>query len=595
MICLLYALTFICPTLGTLISEAFMFDLQRAFQSEHRGIARPCTLLTNVITRNQNETAIILLDTYVGLDVEQVSERIQDTAWCLIAIFDTQAPNYDLDMVHIKALVEKVPDHEVFMIGSRPKDKEFGVWNKQFFWIHPVQLETYMVNAYCGREVGSFWLQNVTFWNPKSSASFPHDPNFMRACPSPLWYQRLSVGQNGIKPMACPPEPGTGREIRGTDIRAIQILAKMFQMELSFTFGNAGVTDVVNQNATELLGDLLHGDLDVVLSTVLNFVGYEVFDNTRFTFFLTIRYVTRHPRKHVAFWNVARGFDPWSWYQLKDKSLYRNPGSRVDFVLMTFTTFVEPDPLPWFPKWSTGRFIVLLWSIFAFLMVSFYLSNLRTIIIAPAYEPRIDSTQDLIKSGRELYVHVAAYYLTKLKQEGDFKVVLEKLNRDSWRFYPNEMYQSWNISKLVQDDGVVILGFPETLILNWLSLPEYEGLPNMMFSREIVHSNYQAIRLRKYSPITPELNKVLTMVHESGLYYKFLYEFVPVVALPGQYIVGQETEDAIRMSLAMLLTPLCILGIGVTLASICFIFELIHFGCTHTKKIKSNRAIKTAT
>lgn len=117
----------------------------------------------------------------------------------------------------------------------------------------------------------------------------------------------------------------------------------------------------------------------MVLSTVLNHAGYEVFDNTRFTFFLTIRYVTRHPRKQVAFWRVVHGFDSWSWigvfvclslfsfafslifyvykYKLKDKSLYRNPGSRVDFALMTFTTFVEPDPLPWFPKWSTGFII----------------------------------------------------------------------------------------------------------------------------------------------------------------------------------------------------------------------------------------------
>lgn len=57
--------------------------------------------------------------------------------------------------------------------------------------------------------------------------------------------------------MACPPEPGTDREIRGTDIRAIQILAKMYEMELNFTSGNAGVTDVVHRNATELLGDVI--------------------------------------------------------------------------------------------------------------------------------------------------------------------------------------------------------------------------------------------------------------------------------------------------------------------------------------------------
>lgn len=62
---------------------------------------------------------------------------------------------------------------------------------------------------------------------------------------------------------------------------------------------------------------------------------------------------------------------------------------------------------------APGRIIVLMWSIFAFLMVSFYNSNLRTILIAPAYELRIETTRDLIKSGRDIYVHIAAYYITR--------------------------------------------------------------------------------------------------------------------------------------------------------------------------------------
>ncbi|MEM7564534.1 MAG: hypothetical protein AAF353_16015, partial [Pseudomonadota bacterium] len=28
--------------------------------------------------------------------------------------------------------------------------------------------------------------------------------------------------------------------------------------------------------------------------------------------------------------------------------------SELDFIILTFTSFFEPDPLPWFPRWSTG-------------------------------------------------------------------------------------------------------------------------------------------------------------------------------------------------------------------------------------------------
>ena len=27
----------------------------------------------------------------------------------------------------------------------------------------------------------------------------------------------------------------------------------------------------------------------------------------------------------------------------------------ADFFLMPFAKFLEPDPIPWFPKWSTGN------------------------------------------------------------------------------------------------------------------------------------------------------------------------------------------------------------------------------------------------
>ncbi|TRY68266.1 hypothetical protein TCAL_16494 [Tigriopus californicus] len=374
----------------------------------------------------------------------------------------------------------------------------------------------HLIHVFCGRVSGSFWNYNVSFWNPR--LGFGQSLDFLGACPPSLWNQTLDVGLAGIKPMVIPGEEGTDREIRGTDIRPLQIMAEMYNMELNFVFGDTGYITPGYTNATGYLGE--------------------------------------------------------------EPELYRNPNSGIDFVLMTFTTFVEPDPLPWFPKWSTGRLVVLYWSLFAFLVVNFYTSNLRTNLIAPAYENRIDTTEDFLESGRELFVHSSGYWMIRLGTEGKLKEVIKMLRDEQWRFYPNERMSQDQLNIWVQERGYVIVAYPEGLMLNYLSIPDYEGLPHQTYSKEIIHTSFNAIRFQKYSPITPHLNRILTAADEFGLYYKFLYEYVPTLAMPGQYIAGQINESELRMEVDMILGPIFILICGGTLGTIAFIFELlIHVFC----------------
>lgn len=44
------------------------------------------------------------------------------------------------------------------------------------------------------------------------------------------------------------------------------------------------------------------------------------------------------------------GSEPFKIHELKAPLT-----TRLDFILLTFTTFLEPDPLPWFPKLSAGE------------------------------------------------------------------------------------------------------------------------------------------------------------------------------------------------------------------------------------------------
>ncbi|XP_059091071.1 uncharacterized protein LOC131886976 [Tigriopus californicus] len=575
------------------LNQRFLSETLDHFRKFHPTIGQPCTLVTNARAEDPN-TSKIIIDS-IPTHLNPSSDHVKNTAWCLLAVFDRSGARFNLTFKAMTRLTEKVTNHATIVLGPKPPRIELDTLRRELFWAEEISENFFLIHVFCGRVSGSFWNYNVSFWNPR--LGFGQSLDFLGACPPSLWNQTLDVGLAGIKPMVIPGEEGTDREIRGTDIRPLQIMAEMYNMELNFVFGDTGYITPGYTNATGYLGELLRGEKDVVLPMVLNDAGYALFDCTRFTFFVTLRYVTRHPQKLLAFGNLARGFDSLSWvavftflsmfsmtfagifyvykYLLKEPELYRNPNSGIDFVLMTFTTFVEPDPLPWFPKWSTGRLVVLYWSLFAFLVVNFYTSNLRTNLIAPAYENRIDTTEDFLESGRELFVHSSGYWMIRLGTEGKLKEVIKMLRDEQWRFYPNERMSQDQLNIWVQERGYVIVAYPEGLMLNYLSIPDYEGLPHQTYSKEIIHTSFNAIRFQKYSPITPHLNRILTAADEFGLYYKFLYEYVPTLAMPGQYIAGQINESELRMEVDMILGPIFILICGGTLGTIAFIFELV--------------------
>lgn len=82
--------------------------------------------------------------------------------------------------------------------------------------------------------------------------------------------------------------------------------------------------------------------------------------------------------------------------------------TKWDFLILPYCSFVEPDPLPWFPNWSTGKMLVLLWSIFALIMVQAYAGNLRANLIAMDYELPIKTHQDVLDRDENVYLPSAA-------------------------------------------------------------------------------------------------------------------------------------------------------------------------------------------
>ncbi len=90
------------------------------------------------------------------------------------------------------------------------------------------------------------------------------------------------------------------------------------------------------------------------------------------------------------------------------RGLVRQEASPFNFFLYSFAKITEPDPLPWFKRMSSGKFVVLLWRILALFLVMCYNSNLRTHMMTETYEKPIDTLQDVVDNGKKVYIWNAA-------------------------------------------------------------------------------------------------------------------------------------------------------------------------------------------
>ncbi len=141
-----------------------------------------------------------------------------------------------------------------------------------------------------------------------------------------------------------------------------------------------------------------------------------------------LKFMSRVPRPLEKTDSLLRPFSPliWSLFTLttlsfslmflvahstyssdgvKQWKLHRHEVSKVNFLLYTFSKVAEPDPVPWFTqKWSAGKFLAFLWSLYALLAVLFYACNLRAHLAALDHEEKIDTLQDVINNRQRPWI-----------------------------------------------------------------------------------------------------------------------------------------------------------------------------------------------
>ena len=71
----------------------------------------------------------------------------------------------------------------------------------------------------------------------------------------------------------------------------------------------------------------------------------------------------------------------------------------------------EPDPIRWFPSWSAGKLLILLWSIMGMFLNFGFNCNLRAVIIAKDYESPVNSLQDVLDRGQTPYLPIEVPFI----------------------------------------------------------------------------------------------------------------------------------------------------------------------------------------
>ncbi len=153
----------------------------------------------------------------------------------------------------------------------------------------------------------------------------------------------------------------------------------------------------------------------------------EKFDLMFPHYFSDMVFISRAPRPAEQYKSVYLPFDLVTWKliyshlllislaflathsvysrSLKHARLHNAEDAKTNFFLFTVFRFTEPENIPWFTrKWSSGKFLVFLWTWFSLLIVSFYNCNLRAHLTAIKYEDSIDTLSDVLENGERPWI-----------------------------------------------------------------------------------------------------------------------------------------------------------------------------------------------
>ena len=111
-----------------------------------------------------------------------------------------------------------------------------------------------------------------------------------------------------------------------------------------------------------------------------------------------------------------------------------NDRDNFEFFLLTFASVTEPDPLPWFtPRAYAGKLLVAVWVLSILIVNMAFNSNLRATLLRPNLERPINSMEDVLDRGENLWA--AHEYPDPKRKDLIAQVFLEEVASPSVKGY----------------------------------------------------------------------------------------------------------------------------------------------------------------
>ncbi len=103
----------------------------------------------------------------------------------------------------------------------------------------------------------------------------------------------------------------------------------------------------------------------------------------------TMKLIAYHmyQKPHLKSHNLVKLHEPW-----------------FNFYLFSFFKITEPESLPWFTKWCTGKFLMALWMILSQFLIFFYMSSLRVHFMTAKYEDPPSTLKHIVLRQQRVYL-----------------------------------------------------------------------------------------------------------------------------------------------------------------------------------------------
>ncbi len=168
------------------------------------------------------------------------------------------------------------------------------------------------------------------------------------------------------------------------------------------------------------------GEADVTDGAIADLI-FNLFDLSPPSWHIREKLITRKSKPLPPFINVLRPFSPRIWLIIlatlqiislllavinkiymkpcfQEAELSRYEPSAYLFFLYPMFKIAEPEPLPWFKKWSAGKVLSTTWIFMSMVTVILYNCNLRSSLITIEYEEPPQTVTDVVLTGQSVYI-----------------------------------------------------------------------------------------------------------------------------------------------------------------------------------------------